>query len=424
MAGHSASIVGNCMVVFGGSQVPGIRTNEVWVFDFDESAWHVPKIGYKRPAPRYGQTQVTVDDKHILIVGGCGGGSPNQVFNDCWLLTIGDEEWTWDPIRVSNTESAAPQMWCHSACQVDNMIVTLSKATKAPTRTVPVNPRSKPRSRLWVPPSESEMKLALISSSQSTNTTQQPLTSRYESVSKQHLPTEAVHKVPLPSDHQNIGQAESVGLAANSDTSITVAIASASDTKSKTDDNAVHQSHKTSELHQNENHQVQSNHQPEDEPEASTSSPRPGHPSVRPNAMKNREKQLEALLKYEKRLRQTEMVGPAGAEGGPPRLAQNLHNIRQRSQTPASIASTMAVHVLDISRVVNHASATWLNVSFENVDGAPDETVFYTLVEGRGEILMFGGIEKDIHALQRGPGIKSQSVNNTLFVLSPVQQLL
>jgi len=40
------------------------------------------------------------------------------VFKDCWLLTIGADEWVWEPVEVNNVDSAPSQLWCHSACKV------------------------------------------------------------------------------------------------------------------------------------------------------------------------------------------------------------------------------------------------------------------------------------------------------------------
>lgn len=371
IAGHSASVIGDYMVIFGGSQIPGIRTNEVWLFDFNEAEWRMPKIGFKRPAPRYGQTQVTLDDRHILIVGGCGGGSPNQVYNDCWLLTVRESEWTWESISVQNPLWAPPQLWCHSACKVSDMIVTLSKAAKPLPRTVPVSPRAyKPYNKIWVPPRENE--------SDATSANHGAGNTSHDSVPATHS--------ELKSDSQNtIDKSEESKMSH----------ASASDQSSP------------------------------DEAEVGTSNPRPGMPSVRPNAMKNRQKQLEALLKYEKRFRQTEAVGPSDREEDPPRLSQNLHNIRdQKSSSATNLASVMTLHVLDISEVLETGRVTWQKLNFENIEGAPVETIFYSLVEGKNEILMFGGLEKDIQALQRGHGIQTQIVNNALYVISPIQHLL
>lgn len=251
------------------------------------------------------------------------------------------------------------------------MIVSLSKAAKPLPRTVPVSPRAyKPHSRIWVPPRESEL------SAQQSN---------------QNPANRSLDSVPA---NQSDNRSDSENAADQSEES------------KMSDDSASNQSNAN-------------------ESEAGTSNPRPGLPSVRPNAMKNRQKQLEALLKYEKRYRQTDAVGPSDSDEDPPRLSQNLHNIRdQRSQTGTNLASLMLLHVLDISQVLNTGTVRWQKLNFENMDGAPVETIFYSLVEGKNEILMFGGLERDIQALQRGQGIQTQTVNNALYVISPIQHLL
>ena len=260
------------------------------------------------------------------------------------------------------------------------MIVTLSKAAKPPSRTVPVSPRAyKPGSKVWVPPKEKDIDKNTVQTNQSEATGSHDLVSANQGAS---------HSVPA--NQKGEGSEK------------------------------VNQSNDTNMPHDSASNQSESRSS-----EAGTSNPRPGQPSVRPNAMKNRQKQLEALLKYEKRFRHTDMVGPSDAEDEPPRLSQNLHNIRQQQSTPVTnLASLMVLHVLDISKVLESKKVTWQKLNFENLEGAPTGTIFYSLVEGKNEILMFGGIEKDIYALQRGQGIQSHTVNNSLYVISPVQHLL
>lgn len=265
------------------------------------------------------------------------------------------------------------------------MIVTLSKAAKPPLRSVPVSPRTaKPFSKIWVPPREDEVEC--------TNPANQNVASSRQMNIDQSAADNGSHdsNSKKPSDQSERSDSES-------ETHL-------SDEKSRSHDSA----------------NCKSNTK---EPELGSSNPRPGLPSVRPNAMKNRQKQLEALLKYEKRFRHADIVGPSDADS--PRLSQNLHNIRQqKSHNSTSLASLMALHILDISKILEHGAASWQTLNFEMMVGAPVETIFYTLIEGRGEILMFGGKEKDMHALQRGQGTQSHTMNNALFVLSPVQQLL
>ncbi|GFN75899.1 F-box only protein 42 [Plakobranchus ocellatus] len=128
LGGHSASVVGHLMVVFGGSPRPGMGTNNLWVFDFLKTSWTLQPVARDAvPEPRYGQYQTTLDDKHILIMGGCVG--QNRVYTDVWLLTLDPSApWRWMKLAVENPELGAPQTWCHAACRVDNMITVVAKS--------------------------------------------------------------------------------------------------------------------------------------------------------------------------------------------------------------------------------------------------------------------------------------------------------
>ena len=86
MAGHSATVHGRLMVVFGGLHKQRsighyTSSNDVWTFDLDQQVWEkVEPGGEAEPSPRYGQSQVYVDPDHLLVLGGCGG--PNNEFTD------------------------------------------------------------------------------------------------------------------------------------------------------------------------------------------------------------------------------------------------------------------------------------------------------------------------------------------------------
>ena len=108
----------------------------------------MPSIPGPCPPPRYGQSQLLLDDRPLIIVGGCGG--PNVNFSDVWLLDFdlqGDEEWRWTQIKVSailwmidwfliillqvlNPELTPPYMWCHRACKVGTNAVVVSRPIK------------------------------------------------------------------------------------------------------------------------------------------------------------------------------------------------------------------------------------------------------------------------------------------------------
>lgn len=149
----------------------------------------------------------------------------------------------------------------------------------------------------------------------------------------------------------------------------------------------------------------------------STSSVRTGSPSVRPNAMNNRQKQLEALRKMEEKLRENMAQQAKQKQTGLSRNteAQNITSSRRRDPH-----SQMHLHVLDIAEVVQ-GHVTWRPIDESFSIDAPDETIFYSLSEGRGELIMFGGIQRDIQSMQRGVDLKSHLVSNILYILSPLK---
>ena len=136
--------------------------------------------------------------------------------------------------------------------------------------------------------------------------------------------------------------------------------------------------------------------------------PRSGPPSIRPNAMKNRQKQLETLKKYEEKLR-NKMSKPSHKPE-----KKDSGSQQRRVQNP------MYIHVLDVSRAVSDFTVTWMPIADQPGYGAPEETIFYSLVEGRGELIMFGGIQTDLNGMQRGLNVNLQFVSNeTHFIEAP-----
>ncbi|KFD45271.1 hypothetical protein M514_13851 [Trichuris suis] len=125
VANHSASLIGNWMIVFGGLTPSGC-TNKVRVFDIHRREWFFPFTSSTTPSPRCLQSQVVLDDEHLVIVGGeCTG--KNNLF-DVWLLTIGSENaiWQWEQLDVFTNEPSLPLLWSRQACKVGDKAIFLS----------------------------------------------------------------------------------------------------------------------------------------------------------------------------------------------------------------------------------------------------------------------------------------------------------
>lgn len=134
MAGHSATVHGDRMVVFGGYQIKddfNVNSNDTWVLDLPEQRWWQPLfVGNTRPSPRYGQIQVELGRNHLLIVGGCGGA--NRVYTDAWLLDMTRDVWSWKSIAVRNKRFGAVHMWCNPGCKVNNYLVVVGPSPNMP----------------------------------------------------------------------------------------------------------------------------------------------------------------------------------------------------------------------------------------------------------------------------------------------------
>lgn len=133
-AAHTATIHREKMVVFGGfsrleNDVQG-TTNEVWYLDLQTFVWRKPKILDKKPLARYGHFQIVVDADNLMMMGGCGG--PNNLFSDAWILNMSGEIWKWEPLNVANKKFTANHMWCNPAAVVDKKLVIIGPTPAQP----------------------------------------------------------------------------------------------------------------------------------------------------------------------------------------------------------------------------------------------------------------------------------------------------
>lgn len=132
-AGHSATVHDDVLVVFGGKQKvrdATIVTSDIYCFNLIDGHWFQPRFSHVCPTPRYGQSQIKIDEKHILIVSGCSG--CNAMHSDMWLLIIpkvidSDEVWSWRQITLEGQEHMPKQLWCNPTCKIDNQIVVLAR---------------------------------------------------------------------------------------------------------------------------------------------------------------------------------------------------------------------------------------------------------------------------------------------------------
>jgi hypothetical protein len=125
--GHSATQVGNLMLVFGGTFFDAGRfhyLNDLWALDVETLKWHRPALGGGGPGgrappcpgPRYGHSAVIVD-WNVFVFGGKGEGG--LLYNDLWCLNV--DSWTWE-LMPTTSSPPSPRMG-HAAAAVDGKLV-------------------------------------------------------------------------------------------------------------------------------------------------------------------------------------------------------------------------------------------------------------------------------------------------------------
>lgn len=361
-AGHSASVHGCVMVVFGGLQKQegtSASTNDVFCLDLVRQCWFKPVVSEPMPKPRYGHSQIKLDERHILILAGCGGS--NKLYNDIWLLTLPDniynrsEKWHWEQIYVEESEYMPSQMWYNPACKVGNSVVVLSTCgTNSATAggnmcqlLVPGSVRRQP-TNVWVPP------------------VQQP----------EIRPHEHHH----PERHQlepNVNGQRGF---------LRPGIHPADQAESSSDES--------------DDVNIQGTHSGQ----GASGRGRP-RPSIRPNASSDRERRLQVLSRMKERLRE---------------LSRQQEHTSTAFNKTISSRSTVTPHMLDISQVISHKQARWWPVNQSTdlptcIGSPPQPSLLYSLVLGRGHLIMFGGIPHDPTG-----GQSQETVSNTvIFVSAP-----
>uniref|UniRef100_A0A7N0TLY7 Acyl-CoA-binding domain-containing protein n=1 Tax=Kalanchoe fedtschenkoi TaxID=63787 RepID=A0A7N0TLY7_KALFE len=94
--GHSATLVGSKIIIFGGEDFSRQILNDVHVLDLETMVWSVVGTMQTPPAPRFDHSASLHADRYLLIFGGC---SHATCFNDLHMLDLLTMEWSQPEIR-------------------------------------------------------------------------------------------------------------------------------------------------------------------------------------------------------------------------------------------------------------------------------------------------------------------------------------
>ncbi|KAJ8765993.1 hypothetical protein K2173_020509 [Erythroxylum novogranatense] len=94
--GHSATLVGSRLIIFGGEDRNRRLLNDVHVLDLVTMTWDVAEATQTPPAPRFDHTAAIHADRYLVIFGGC---SHSIFFNDLHVLDLQSMEWSQPEIQ-------------------------------------------------------------------------------------------------------------------------------------------------------------------------------------------------------------------------------------------------------------------------------------------------------------------------------------
>lgn len=123
---------------------------------------------------------------------------------------------------------------------------------------------------------------------------------------------------------------------------------------------------------------------------------------LRNNSNTDRQRQLESLRRMEEKIRN--------------KKAQPLKVFKKAE-------STLSIFVLDITNVLSDdCNASWIPLKQDDHSG-PDERILYSLVVGKGELIVFGGIRKE-HSTLGHTDVDDSVVYNDLHFINPPRYVI
>lgn len=107
------------------------------------------------------------------------------------------------------------------------------------------------------------------------------------------------------------------------------------------------------------------------------------------------------------------------------RALDSLRKMEEKLQSqraplkPPSVNEPLAIYILDISNVLrDDCTASWVPWKQTNQTG-PDERILYSLVLGKGELIVFGGIRNEKVTIQGQTVLDESEVYNDLHFINP-----
>ncbi|XP_011311764.1 F-box only protein 42 [Fopius arisanus] len=100
------------------------------------------------------------------------------------------------------------------------------------------------------------------------------------------------------------------------------------------------------------------------------------------------------------------------------RMQERIQNQRTQQRLVRKKSDKLGIFVLDITRILDQSSATWIFHS-QNKCSGPEGRILYSLVLGKSELIVFGGIRKVITTIQGETDEDISEVYNDVHFIKP-----
>jgi len=142
--GHSSTLVGDKIVIFGGYD--GNKTyNDLWVFNIEKTTWIQPKMSGRSPQPRHGHTCVLGEEGGLVVFGGyqIEDGKRPVYLDDVRELNLQEMEWR----RLSPSGILPVGRFGQTAAVHGNQMVVFGGYTGLPRRKIGATEMRDPKDR-------------------------------------------------------------------------------------------------------------------------------------------------------------------------------------------------------------------------------------------------------------------------------------
>ena len=115
--GHTAHIIGDKMILFGGKGPENSNLNDLWFLDLNKFVWSVINpISSRKPMGRLFHSSVVFDSNKLFVYGGWKG---EDVFSDIWIFDVSLLSWERVSLsKATHTTSQPKARFGHSLTQI------------------------------------------------------------------------------------------------------------------------------------------------------------------------------------------------------------------------------------------------------------------------------------------------------------------